>query len=116
MSEPLGEWVSKNGRRDFFVVSGDDAFGTESAAAFIAGLAKNGGTASGRMTVPAKSGADWAKVIAAIKSQPAKNVFAAFVTDDAEALAAGWKLGRKRAARLQLGRTRPPNEPPGPSA
>ena len=37
MSEPLGEWASKNGQRDFFVVNADDAFGTESAAAFIEG-------------------------------------------------------------------------------
>ncbi len=102
MSGPLGEWVSKNGRRDFFVVTGDDAFGTESAAAFIAGLAKNGGTASGRLTVPAKSGADWAKVIAAIKSQPAKNVFAAFVTDDAEGLVAAWNVAGMRAAGFML--------------
>jgi branched-chain amino acid transport system substrate-binding protein len=102
MSEPLGEWESKNGRRDFFVVTGDDAFGAESAAAFIAGLAKSGGTASGRMTVPAKSGADWAKVVGAIKSQPTKNVFAAFVTDDAEGLIAAWNVAGMRTAGFTL--------------
>ena len=90
MSEPLGEWASKNGQREFFVVNADDAFGSESGAAFVEGLAKNGGKATGRSAVPAKSGADWAKVIAAIKGQPTNNVFAAFVTDDAEGFIGAW--------------------------
>jgi len=102
LSEPLGEWESKNARKDFFVVTGDDAFGTESAAAFVEGLAKNGGKASGRTTVPAKSGADWAKVIAAVKAQPTKNVFAAFVTDDAEGFLGAWDSGGMRAAGFTL--------------
>jgi branched-chain amino acid transport system substrate-binding protein len=102
MSEPLGEWASKNGRRDYFVVTGDDAFGTDSAAAFIEGLAKNGGTASGRTTVPAKSGADWAKVIATVKAQPAKNVFAAFATDDAEGFLGAWDAAGLRSAGYTL--------------
>jgi branched-chain amino acid transport system substrate-binding protein len=102
MSEPLGEWESKNARKDFFVVTGDDAFGTESATAFIEGLAKNAGKASGRTTVPAKSGADWAKVIAAVKAQPTKNVFAAFVTDDAEGFLGAWDSGGMRAAGFTL--------------
>jgi branched-chain amino acid transport system substrate-binding protein len=102
LSEPLGEWESKSGRKDFFVVTADDAFGTESAAAFIEGFAKNGGTASGRTTVPAKSGADWAKIIAAVKAQPAKNVFAAFVTDDAEGFLGAWDSGGMRAAGYTL--------------
>jgi branched-chain amino acid transport system substrate-binding protein len=102
MSEPLGEWESKNGRRDFFVVTGDDAFGTDSAAAFIDGLAKNGGKATGKTTVPAKSGADWSKVVAAVKAQPTKNVFAAFVTDDAEGLVGAWDAGGMRAAGYTL--------------
>jgi len=102
MSEPLGEWESKNGRREFFVVTGDDAFGTESAAAFIEGLAKNGGKASGRTVVPAKSGADWVKVVSAIKSQPTKNVFVAFATDDAEGLVAAWDAAGMRAAGFTL--------------
>jgi branched-chain amino acid transport system substrate-binding protein len=102
MSEPLGEWASKNGRRDYFVVTGDDAFGTDSAVAFIEGLAKNGGTASGRTTVPARSGADWAKVIATVKAQPAKNVFAGFATDDAEGFLGAWDAAGLRAAGYTL--------------
>jgi len=38
LSEPLGDSLSKGGQRDFFIVSADDAFGTESAAAFAEGL------------------------------------------------------------------------------
>jgi len=102
MSEPLGEWASKSGPRDFFVVSGDDAFGTESATAFIEGLAKNGGRATGHVTVAAKGGADWAKVIAAIKAQPAMSVFAALITDDAEGLLNAWETGGMRAAGYKL--------------
>ena len=102
MSEPLGEWASKNGQRDYVVVTGDDAFGTESAAAFIEGLAKNSGRATGRVTVPAKSGADWAKVMASLKAQPTKNVFAAFVTDDAEGLITAWDAAGMRAAGYRL--------------
>ncbi|HEY8655599.1 MAG TPA: ABC transporter substrate-binding protein [Candidatus Limnocylindria bacterium] len=90
MSEPLGEWAAKNGRREFAVVYGDDVFGTESAAAFVEGLTKNGGTSSVGTAVPTKSGADWAKIVAGLKSQAAKNVFAAFVTDDAEGFINAW--------------------------
>ena len=102
MSEPLGEWASKNGRRDYFIVTGDDAFGTESAAAFIEGLAQNGGRATGRVTVSAKSGADWTKVIASVKAQPTKDVFAAFVTDDAEGLITAWGAAGMPAAGYRL--------------
>ncbi|HSW96073.1 MAG TPA: ABC transporter substrate-binding protein [Patescibacteria group bacterium] len=98
LSEPLGEWESKNGRKDYFVVTADDAFGTESGSAFIEGLAKNGGKPSGRTTVPAKSGADWAKVMAAVKAQPSKNVFAAFITDDAEGFLGAWQTAGMSAA------------------
>jgi len=102
MSEPLGEWAAKNGQRDYSVVTADDAFGTESGAGFIEGLAKNGGRATGRITVPAKSGADWAKVIAGIKAQPAKNVFASFITEDAEGFIAAWDAAGLRAAGYRL--------------
>ena len=102
LSEPLGEWAAKNGRRDYFVVNADDAFGAESAAAFIEGLAKSGGRATGRSAVPPKSGADWAKVIAAVKAQPTKNVFAAFITDDAEGFIGAWDTAGMRAAGYAL--------------
>jgi branched-chain amino acid transport system substrate-binding protein len=102
LSEPLGEWVAKSGRPDYLVVSADDPFGTESAAAFIEGLGKSGGRATGRVTVPAKSGADWAKVIASVKAQPTKNVFAAFITDDAEGLIGAWGAAGMGAAGYRL--------------
>jgi branched-chain amino acid transport system substrate-binding protein len=102
MSEPLGEWAAKNGRRDYVVVNADDAFGTESAAAFIEGLAKNGGRVTSTSVVAAKSGADWTKVIAAVKAQPTKNVFAAFITDDAEGFIGAWDAGGMRAAGYTL--------------
>jgi branched-chain amino acid transport system substrate-binding protein len=102
LSEPLGEYESKAGLQDFFVVAGDDAFGVESGAAFAEGLAKNGGKVTGRGTVPAKSGADWAKVVLSIKAQPTKNVFAAFVTDDAEGLLSAWGAAGMAAAGYRL--------------
>ncbi|MDP9321475.1 MAG: ABC transporter substrate-binding protein [Chloroflexota bacterium] len=102
LSEPLGEWAAKSGRRDYFVVNADDAFGAESAAAFIEGLAKSGGRATGRSAVPPKSGADWAKVIAAVKAQPTKNVFAAFITDDAEGFIGAWDTAGMRTAGYTL--------------
>jgi len=102
MSEPLGEWAAKNGRRDYVVVNAGDTFGTESAAAFIEGLAKGGGRATGRSAVSPKSGADWAKVIAAVKAQPTKNVFAAFITDDAEGFIGAWDAAGMRASGYTL--------------
>ena len=102
MSEPLGEWASKGGQRDFFVVSADDAFGAESSAAFVEGLAKNGGRATGQRLVPAKSGAEWAKVVAAVKAQTTKSVFAAFITEDAEGFINAWEAAGMRAAGYKL--------------
>lgn len=89
MSEPLGEWVAKS-QKDAYLAYEDDAFGTESAAAFGDGLAKGGGRVSGKAAVPAQSGADFAKLVGAIKAQPAKAVFAAFVRGDAEAFLKAW--------------------------
>jgi len=102
LSEPLGEWAAKSGQKDFFIVSADGAFGTESAAAFTEGLAKNGGRVTGQRTVSEKSGADWAKVISAVKAQPTKNVFAAFITEDAEGFITAWGAGGMGAAGYRL--------------
>ena len=102
MSEPLGEWAAKNGQRDFALVYADDAFGTESAAAFAEGLAKMGGTATSKTAVPGKSGANWTKVVAALQAQPAKNIFAAFITDDAEGFLNAWGTAGLRAAGYRL--------------
>ena len=102
LSEPLGEYESKAGLKDFFVVNGDDPFGTESAAAFVEGLGKSGGKATGKAAVAAKSGADWKKLVATVKAQPTKNVYAAFVTDDAEGFIGAWDAAGMRAAGYRL--------------
>ncbi len=100
LSEPLGEWVSKNGRMRSFLAYEDTAFGAESAAAFIEGLAKNGGTATGRSAF-APSG-DPAKLVAAIAGQPTKDVFAALLTDDAVAFLTLWNGQGLTAAGYRL--------------
>ena len=102
LGEPLGEWAAKNGQKDVFVVNADDAFGTETAAAFVDGLAKGGGAASGRRAVPEKGGADWKKVVAEVRAQPAKSVFASLVTDDAEGFLLAWDAAGMRAAGYRL--------------
>ncbi len=103
MSEALGEWATKSALKDWYVAAADDAFGTESAAAFTEGLAKNGGRVTGKAAVPEKSGADWKKVVAAIKAQPTKSVFAAFITDDAEGFMTAWGAAGMSAAGYKLG-------------
>lgn len=89
LSQPLGEWVSKSGQKDFFLCYEDTAFGVESAAGFVEGLARNGGRATGRSSVPPGTG-EWAKLIGAIKAQPTKSVFGVFQTDDAVAFLKAW--------------------------
>ena len=93
-----------------FMVYADDAFGTETAAAFADGLAKNGGKVTGRSAVPIRGG-DWAKVVTAIKAQPAKAVFAAFITDDAEGFITAWDAAGMRAAGFWNGSRTSPGPP-----
>jgi branched-chain amino acid transport system substrate-binding protein len=88
LAEPLGAWAAGKGIKAFDVVSSDDTFGTESAAAFVGGLGTAGGTATTRSTV--KPGADWTKVTAAIGAQQTKNIFAAFEGADAASFIAAW--------------------------
>ena len=102
LGEPLGEWAARNGRKDFFIVSADDAFGSESADAFAEGLAKGGGRVTGRRAIPARSGPDWGKLIAALKAQPARDVFAAFITEDAEGFIAAWDAAGMPGAGYKL--------------
>lgn len=101
MSEPLGEWVARAGQT-FYAVYSDDTFGTESATAFAEGLAKNAASVASQVAVPPKSGADWTKIVAAIKAQPAKGVFAAFITDDAEGFIEAWARAGMPAAGYRL--------------
>lgn len=88
LSEPLGEWAAHGGRTAFFLAYADDTFGVESADAFGEGLVKAGGRATGRDAVAA--GGDWTKVMAAIRAQPTKDVFAAFAGADAEGFIGAW--------------------------
>ena len=102
MSEPLGEWVAKAGRKDAYAVYADDTFGVESEAAFAEGLAKNGGAIAAKAAVAPKSGADWLKIVGAIKAQPTKTVFAAFITDDAAGFITAWAAAGMAAAGYRL--------------
>lgn len=102
LGEPLGEWIARNGQKDVFIINADDPFGAETAAAFVDGLAKGGGTATGRRAVPEKGGADWKKLVAEVRTQPAKSVFAALVTDDAEGFLTAWEAAGMRAAGYRL--------------
>jgi branched-chain amino acid transport system substrate-binding protein len=97
LTQPLGEWVSTNGLKEFFLVYADDPFGTESAAAFVEGLEKHGGMQTGQAATPTGT-VDWTRVIASIKVQPTRNIFAAFHTDDAEGFIKTWdQLGMNAA-------------------
>ena len=102
MSEPLGEWAAKSRQKDYVLLYEDDAYGTDAAAAFADGLAKSGGRATGRTAIAPKSGADWKAIVAQIKAQPSKGVFAAFATDDAEGLVNAWSAGGMTAAGYTL--------------
>jgi len=89
VSEPLGEWVSKKGEKEFFLCYSNYAFGTESAAAFIEGLGKNGGKDTGKNTPPLGN-TDWLPVLTAVKGQPTKNVFSFFSGTDAIGYIRAW--------------------------
>ena len=102
MSEPLGEWAAKSGQKDYVLLYEDDAYGKDGAAAFADGLAKGGGRATGRTAVPPKSGADWKAIVAQIKAQASKGVFAAFATDDAEGLIEAWNAAGMSGAGFAL--------------
>jgi branched-chain amino acid transport system substrate-binding protein len=100
LSRPLGEWAATSGVKDFYVCGVDETFGTESVAAFVAGLTANGGQATDRSALP--NGGDWSKAVTAIKAQPTKNVFAAFHTDDAEGFLKAWDGNAMRDAGYTL--------------
>jgi branched-chain amino acid transport system substrate-binding protein len=100
LSQPLGAWASKNGLKDFYVCCVDETFGIESADAFEAGLATDGGKATDRSAVP--NGGDWSKVVPIIKAQSTRNVFAAFHTDDAEGFLKAWDDNGMRDAGYTL--------------
>jgi len=100
LSEPLGAWAAKNGHTAFFLCHADDAFGSESAAAFVEGLTKGGGRDTGRTTVP--SGSDREAVVRAIRGQATKNVFAAFAGVDAATFIETWVKAKLSDAGYKL--------------
>ncbi len=104
VSEPLGEWVSsKGGAKEFFLCYSNYAFGSESAAAFVEGLKKNGGMDMGKNT-PALGNTDWLPVVTAIKGQPTKNVYSFFSGTDAIGYIRAWdQLGMNAAGYKMYG-------------
>ena len=92
LSEPLGEWAAQHGATTFDVVAADDTFGSESAQAFIDGLARHGGSATTKTAVPL--GARWETIVAAIAAQPTKHVYAAFVGPAAAGFLTAWGQAR----------------------
>ncbi len=100
LSEPLGEWAAGKGRKAFYTVTSDDPYGAESAAAFVEGLGRKGGKATGHAAVA--PGSNWTKVVAAIKAQPTKAVFAAFVGADAEGFIGAWAAAGMSSAGYAL--------------
>lgn len=100
LSEPLGDWAAKHGARSFFLVHAADTFGTESAADFAAGLGTGGGATTGNTAV--QPGGDWPKLVATIKAQPSKAVYAAFQGDDAAGFIGAWAAAGMTAAGYTL--------------
>ena len=90
LTDPFGQWAtSLGGPKQYFAVHEDSPFGAEAVAGFESGIGKNTGKLTGRAAVPPSTG-DWGKVIAQIKAQPTKAIFAVFLTDDAVAFLKAW--------------------------
>ncbi len=103
VSQPLGDYLSKKGEKEFFLCFSNYAFGTESAAAFVEGLAKNGGKETGRVTPPLGN-ADFVPFVTQLKAQPTKNVFSFFSGTDAINYIKAWnQLGMSAAGYRMYG-------------
>jgi len=103
VSQPLGEYLSKKGEKEFFLCFSNYGFGTESAAAFVEGLAKNGGKETGRVAPPLGN-ADFVPFVTQIKAQPTKNVFSFFSGADAIGYIRAWnQLGMPAAGYKMYG-------------
>ncbi|MEK7284735.1 MAG: ABC transporter substrate-binding protein [Chloroflexota bacterium] len=104
VSQPLGEWVSRKAdTKEFFLCFSNYGFGTESAAAFVEGLAKNGGKETGRVAPPLFN-ADFAPFVTQIKGQATKNVFSFFSGTDAIGYIRAWnQLGLPAAGYKMFG-------------
>ena len=103
ISYPIGEYVSAKGTKDFFLAYANYGFGTESAADFRAGLAKNGGASTGQVAPPLGN-ADFLPFVTSIKAQPTKNVYSFFSGSDAIGFIRAWnQLGLRDAGYKMYG-------------
>lgn len=104
VSQPLGEWLSKKPEtKDFYLCFSNYAFGTESAAAFVEGLAKNGGKETGRVAPPLFN-SDFQPFVTQIKAQATKNVYSFFSGTDAIGYIRAWnQLGLPAAGYKMFG-------------
>ncbi len=104
ISNPLGEYLSRKAEtKEFFICASNYGFGTESAADFVAGLAKNGGKETGRV-LPPLANTDFAPFVTQIKGQPTKNVFSFFSGTDAIGYIRAWnQLGLAAAGYKMFG-------------
>jgi len=90
ISHPIGEYLSgKKGLKEAFVFIADYGFGTESAADFTAGFAKNGGKISGTLKAPLGS-LDFEKFVTELKGQPTKDIYSFFSGADAVKYIKAW--------------------------
>ena len=90
VSEPIGEYLSgKKGVKDAFVFIADYGFGTESAADFTTGFAKNGGKITGTLKAPLGS-ADFTPFVTQLKAQPTKDIYSFFSGADAVKYIKAW--------------------------
>ena len=104
VSQPLGEYLSRKPEtKEFFLCFSNYAFGTESAAAFVEGLAKNGGKETGRVAPPLFN-SDFQPFVTQIKAQPTKNVYSFFSGTDAIGYIRAWnQLGLPAAGYKMFG-------------
>lgn len=104
ISYPIGEYMSAKGTKDFFLCYSNYGFGTESAADFKAGLAKNGGATTGTPVAPPLGNADFLPFVTQIKAQPTKNVYSFFSGADAIGYIRAWdQLGMNAAGYKMYG-------------
>ncbi|GAC1487477.1 MAG: ABC transporter substrate-binding protein [Candidatus Limnocylindrales bacterium] len=90
ISEPIGEYLSgKKGVKEAFVFIADYGFGTESAADFTTGFAKNGGKITGTLKAPLGS-ADFTPFVTQLKAQPTKDIYSFFSGADAVKYIKAW--------------------------
>ena len=90
ISFPIGEYLAtKKNVKEAFLFIADYGFGTESAADFTAGFAKNGGKVTGTLKAPLGS-ADFTPFVTQLKAQPTKDIYSFFSGADAVKYIKAW--------------------------